>query len=84
MTAGTRVDDANVTRPEAAAPTPDAGTDGFNIELTAASRDHRCNVQLFHSPAVDTDAVQIEVFNQVRQLHTVYIYSNLHRCGYRE
>ncbi len=88
MTARTRVDDANVTRPEAAPPTPDAGTDGFNIELTTAGGDHRCNVQLFHSPTVDTDAIQLEVFNQVHQLHTVYIYSNLPSCGlccgYRE
>ena len=75
MTTRTRVDDANVARPEAAPPTPDAGTDCFNVELTAARRDHRCDVQTFHPPAVDTDSVQLEVFDQIRELHTVYIYS---------
>ncbi len=84
MTARTRVDDANVARPEAAPPTPDAAADGCNIALAASGGDHRCDVQLFHSPAVDTDAIQLEVFNQVYQLHTVYIYSNLHCGGYHE
>lgn len=75
MTAGTRIDDANVTCPALALAASDARADRFDLELTSPRRDDRCDVHLFHPPTVDADAIQLEVFDQFRQLHTVYIYS---------
>ncbi len=81
MTARARVDDANVSRAAVALATPDARADRFDVELTTSRRDDRCDVQLLHAPAVDTDSVQLEVFDQFRQLHAVHIYSNLEHRG---
>ena len=79
MTAGTRIDDANVACSAFALAAPDARTDRFDVELAPARCDDRCDIHLFHPPTVDADAVQLEVLDQVCQFHTVYIYSNLHR-----
>ena len=81
MTAGTRIDDANVACSAFALAAPDARADRFDIELTPPGRDDRFDIHLFHPPTVDADAVQLEVLDQFRQFHTVYIYSILERRG---